>query len=74
MKTLQIKYLGKDSHCRDVYRTEYGATLKNIELDGQPTQENLATSLNNRFDGEPDVPLYYKKQKYCFVVVDEFDW
>ena len=66
MKTLQIKFLGKDSHYRDVYETEYGAILKNIELDGLPTQENLATSLNNRFDGEPDMPLAYKKTKILF--------
>ena len=32
MKTLQIKFLGKDKHYRDVYGTEYGAILKNIEL------------------------------------------
>ena len=33
MKTLQIKFLGKDKHYRDVYGTEYGAILKNIELE-----------------------------------------
>ena len=73
MKTLQIKFVGKDTHYRDVYKTEFGCVLKNIELDGLPTQENLATSLNNRFDGEPDMPLTYKKQKYCFIIVNEFD-
>ena len=74
MKTLQIKFVGKDKYHMDVYKTEFGAILKNIELDGQPTQENLATSLNNSFDGVADVPLTYKKEKYRFVVVKEFVW
>jgi hypothetical protein len=74
MKTLQIKFVGKDGHNRDVYKTEFGAILKNIKLDGQPTQENLATSLNNRSDGEPDMPMSYKKEKYRFEVVKEFVW
>lgn len=72
MKTLEIKLLGKDTHNRDVYETKQGTILKNTELDRPPAQKNLCTSLNNRFDGEPDVPLIYINQKYYFVVVDEF--
>lgn len=72
MKTLEIKFLGKDTHSRDVYETKEGTILKNTELDGQPTQENMCTSLDNGFDGEPDTPLIYKKRKYCFTVVNEF--
>lgn len=68
MKTLQLKFLGKDSNNRDVYETKDGAILKNTELNTKPTQENLCTSLNNVFDGEPDVPLIYKKQKYHFII------
>ena len=73
MRTLQIKFLGKDTHNRDVYETKEGTLLKNLKLDGVPSQENLSTSLSNLFDGEPDIPLIYKKQKYCFVVVNEFN-
>lgn len=72
MKTLEIKFIGKDSYNRDVYETKEGTLLKNLHLDGVPSQENLATSLNNLFDGEPDIPLIYKTQKYYFKVVEEF--
>lgn len=73
MKTLEIKFLGKDSCSRNVYETKEGTLLKNLNLDGFPSQENLSTSLNNRFDGEPDIPLIYKTQKYNFKVVEEFN-
>ena len=73
MKYLEIKFLGKDSYSRDVYETKERTILKNMELDGQPTQKNMCTSLDNRFDGEPDTPLIYKKQKYYFTVVNEFN-
>lgn len=72
MKTLEIRFLGKDKHNRDVYQTSGGTILKNIKLDGKPTQENMCTSLNNSFEGEADTPLIYNKQRYCFVIVNNF--
>lgn len=73
MKTLEIKFLGKDTHSRDVYETKEGTILKNLELEGEPAQKNMCTSLYNSFDGEPDTPLINKKQKYLFTVVNEFN-
>lgn len=72
MKELEIKFIGKDSHGRPVYETEDGLLLKNIELNGVPTQGNLTTVLYNNFDGEPDFPLKYKTKRYVFTVVKEF--
>ena len=73
MRTLEIKFLGKDSFSRDVYKTREGTLLKNLNLDGIPDQGNLSTVLDNMFDGEPDIPLIYKIQKYNFKVVEEFN-
>ena len=73
MKDLEIKFIGKDSHNRPVYETKEGTLLKNIELSSIPTQETLATVLDNHFDGEPDIPLKYKVTRYVFTVVKEFN-
>ena len=73
MKTLEIKYLGKDNWNRSVYETIHGTILKNTSLNDTPNQSNLSSTLNNMFDGEPDIPLKYKKERYNFIVVLYFN-
>jgi len=53
MKTL--KFIGVDSWNRPVYRDQNGKLWKDVNL-GKGTP-SLSSSVDNTFEGEPDMPL-----------------
>lgn len=57
-EALLLRHKGRDSWDRPVYIDEGGTLWKDVEprLDRKP---KLCTSLNNAFDGEPDIPMEY---------------
>ncbi len=61
MKTIEIKKLGCDFWCREVFTTKKGALV--CSVDGK-----FYTKNNNDFEGEPLVPL----KSECLIIVDEF--
>ena len=64
MKKLQ--YIGADSWDRPVYKDESGKLWKDVNL-GMDVPE-LCSSVNNCFDGEPDMPIRDE-----FEIVNELD-
>ncbi len=66
---IKIKSVGFDSWNREVFQTEKGTLLCDVNLDYSRENMRLHTKYNNEFDGEPDAAL----KTDCFVVVKSFD-
>lgn len=66
---IKIKSIGIDSWNREVFQTEKGTLLCDVNLDYSRENMRLCTKYNNEFDGEPDTPLKTER----FVVVESFD-
>ena len=61
----KLKFVGKDSFDRPVYRDENGKLWKDVNLgNGRPYLHN---STNNEFDGEPDSPITGE-----YTIIDEY--
>ena len=56
-KILKIKFIGKDSWDRPVYKDDKGTLYKDIGLGMGNLKDNLHTVCNNDFYGEPDYPI-----------------
>lgn len=71
---LHLKYLGRDSWDRPVYRDDEGILWKDVDprVDRKAT---LCTSVDNEFDGEPDTGMEYfeKYQNVTLVFVPARD-
>lgn len=68
MKKIKIKSIGFDSLDREVFQTEKGSLLCDVNLDRTHQNMRLCAKLNNDFDGEPDFPLNTEK----FEIVEDF--
>jgi len=51
----KLKHIGIDSWNRPVYEDESGRLWKDVNL-GRSVA-SLYSALNNKFDGEPDIPI-----------------
>lgn len=50
-----LRFVGKDSHDRPVYKDQDGTLWKNTDF-LQP-EARFCTAYNNKFEGEPDMPM-----------------
>lgn len=55
-KEMLLRYMGRDSWDRPVYKDETGTLWKDVQPIAGRTP-NLCTASNNEFDGEPDTPM-----------------
>lgn len=55
---LHLKYLGRDSWDRPVYKDDNGVLWKDVNPIANK-KANLCTSVNNEFDGKPDTGMSY---------------
>ena len=71
---LHLKYLGRDSWDRPVYMDDEGVVRKDVDPRAEH-KASLCTSVNNEFDGEPDMYMKYieKYQNVTVVFVPERD-
>ena len=73
-KALHLKFLGTDSHDRQVFEDQNGRLWKNTEIFTHRAAR-LCTVLNNAFDGEPDTPMSvmdaYKNVELVFLPKEE---
>ena len=66
-KVLHLKFVGMDSWDRPVYKDDSGTLWKDVDPRAG-VKPNLCTSVNNEFDGEPDIGMKYL-EKYQGVTV-----
>lgn len=66
MQKTKIKYCGKDSFFREVFVTEDGVYVVDINYD--PNNRSFYSKANNDFDGDPK----YKLKTEMYEVVDDF--
>ena len=66
-KALHLKFVGMDSWDRPVYKDDGGTLWKDVDPRAG-MKPNLCTSVNNEFDGEPDIGMKYL-EKYRGVTV-----
>lgn len=73
-KVLHLKYMGRDSWDRPVYKDDDGILWKDVEPRADRAAV-LCTSADNEFDGEPDTGMKYfrKYQDVTVVFVPERD-
>lgn len=65
---LHLKYLGRDSWDRPVYRDDEGILWKDVDPRAGG-RANLCTSVDNEFDGEPDTDMkYFEKYRDVSVI------
>lgn len=57
-KVLHLKFAGMDSWDRPVYEDDDGTLWKDVDPKAG-MKPNLCTSVNNEFDGEPDMGMKY---------------
>jgi len=69
-KVLHLKFLGRDSWDRPVYKDNNGVIWKDVELRAD-REANLCTSVDNEFDGEPDTGMKYLKAYQNVLVIFE---
>jgi len=55
---LHLKYLGRDSWDRPVYKDDNGVLWKDVNPIAS-RKVDLCTSVDNEFDGEPDTGMSY---------------
>ena len=66
--TLHLRYLGRDSWDRPVYRDDEGILWKDIDPRAG-WRPNLCTSVDNEFEGEPDASMEdFKKYRDVSVI------
>ena len=65
---MKLEYIGMDSWDRPVYKDENGKLWKDVDP-RKHRDANMCTSVDNAFDGEPDVPMYYV-EKYRDVKIE----
>ncbi len=72
--TLHLKYLGRDSWDRPVYRDDEGILWKDVDP-RVGRRATLCTSVGNEFDGDPDVVMedFEKYQNVRIVFIPERD-
>ena len=66
-KVLHLKFVGMDSWTRPVYKDDSGTLWKDVDPRAR-MQPDLCTSVNNEFDGEPDIDMKYL-EKYQGVTI-----
>lgn len=65
---LHLKYLGRDSWDRPVYRDDEGILWKDVDPRAD-RKATLCTSVDNEFDGEPDTGMeYFEKYQNVSIV------
>lgn len=69
-KVLHLKFLGRDSWDRPVYKDNNGVIWKDVEPRAD-REANLCTSVDNEFDGEPDTGMKYLKAYQNVLVIFE---
>lgn len=69
MEKIKIKQVGFDSWDREVFQTQKGTYVVDVNLDYSHQAMKLCTKYNNEFDGEPDTPL----KTDAFEIVEDFD-
>lgn len=69
MEKIKIKQVGFDSWDREVFQTQKGTYVVDINLDYSHQNMRLCTKNNNEFDGEPDTAL----KTDAFEIVDDFE-
>ena len=69
MKKIKIKHVGFDSWDREVFQTQKGTYIVDVNLDYSHQAMRLCTKCNNEFDGEPDTAL----KTDAFEIVEDFD-
>lgn len=71
---LHLKYLGRDSWDRPVYKDDNGVLWKDVDPSAS-RKANLCTSVGNEFDGEPDTGMGYleEDQNVSVIFVPERD-
>lgn len=70
VKVLHLKFLGRDSWDRPVYKDNNGIIWKDVEP-RVDREANLCTSVDNEFDGEPDTGMKYLKAYQNVLVIFE---
>lgn len=69
MEKIKIKHVGFDSWSREIFQTQKGTYVVDINLDYSHQNMRLCTKCNNEFDGEPDTAL----KTDAFEIVDDFE-
>ncbi len=69
-KVLHLKFLGRDSWDRPVYKDNNGVIWKDVEPRAD-REANLCTSVDNELDGEPDIGMKYLKAYQNVLVIFE---
>ena len=72
--TLHLRYLGRDSWDRPVYRDDEGILWKDVDPRAG-RRATLCTSVGNEFDGEPDAGMedFEKYRDVAVIFVPERD-
>lgn len=68
VRELHLKYLGRDSWNRPVYKDDDGIIWKDVEP-GAGREADLCTSAGNEFDGEPDSGMKYLENYQNVLVI-----
>lgn len=69
MDKIKIKQVGFDSWDREVFQTQKGTYVVDVNLDYSHQNMRLCTKCNNEFDGEPDTAL----KTDAFEIVEAFE-
>ena len=69
MEKIKIKSVGFDSWDREVFQTQKGTYIVDVNLDYSHQAMRLCTKCNNEFDGEPATAL----KTDAFEIVEDFD-
>jgi len=74
MGVIHLKYLGRDSWDRPVYEDDNGVIWKDVDPRAD-RKADLCTSVDNKFDREPDTGMKYLKayQNVLVIFVPERD-